>query len=680
MESKTTNNSKKFKLSAFLIILAALLLVPVLYSSVYLTSIWDVYNKLDNVPVAFVNLDKPVVKDGKEYSAGKEIEKNLKDNKKFKWCFVSQNEAMNGINNSKYYAVIEVPEDFSQKISDAAKGKFENPQIIYIGNRGKNYVFSMISSRAADSLKFEVSSTIQKEASKVLIDSLKEVKVSLKDAGNGAGKLQNGTQKLLAGSNKLSSGLNTATSGSKQLAAGLKTLTTGEAQVVDGTSKLVDGLKAYKDGSTKANGQVSQLVKGASDLNNATGLISQGAAQLDASTGLMANAVNAADAYLNNPNLSDSQKVAAAKQYLDALSKQPAGPNGETKLALAVGATHQLAGSLDQLKTGSQKVSDGVGALAAGLDKAAAGQDQLINGAEKLQTGSSAILAGMNTVTDKTMSLSEGLSALSSGSSSLTTGLKTADDGAITLATGLNDGYKKLDDNLKYSSEDMSQFISKPVTVKDESINDVKCYGVGLAPYFISMSLWLGAMFVSILFMVGKFVNIFNRKSMQTYIGKYAIGCILVALQAITLSFTIVSGLGVTPVNIPAFYLINILMSITFFSVMYGSSNGLGAVSAAFMFLMLVLQIAASGGTFPIESAPAFYRTISNYLPMTYGINALRLTISGINQTVLNHDISVMLIFIGVSLLGGLILGKIFKHEERGKQVMETAKSAFTEA
>jgi len=758
MKFKKTKDKKKTLMVIFSIVIIAIIFVPMMYSSIYLGSIWDVYGKLDNVPVAFVNLDKSVTKDGKEYAIGKELENNLKDNKKVGWKFVSYEDAMAGLKGTEYYALIEIPEDFSQKIADAQDGNFKNPEIIYTANQGRNFVFSQVSARVAGSIKSEVNSSIQKEVSKALVDSLYEVKVSLKSAGDGARqlqsgtqqlldgskdlaagiesaamgssqlesglikaadsteKLQDGTQKLLDGSSNLSSGLNSAAIGSQQLLVGIKSITGGQNQIVNGSSTLVDGLKSLKSSLTQPNAEVSLLVKGASDLHTNTGTIALGAAQLDASVSSVKDAVDAADSYLHDSNLSDSEKLNTAMSILDQLSRKSVGPHGETQLTILVNSTDKLAGSLQNLKAGTQQISGGVSKLATGLSvsqsKASAGLDMLISGAEGIQGGSSNILSGLNTVTSKTGDLanglsqlstgaislsdgikavnegnislkeglktgaestgklSEGLKTLSQGSISLKDGLQGANDGAIKLRDGLNTGYDKMNTDLKFNAENMSQFVSEPVTLKDNSINSIAYYGEGLAPYFISISLWLGAMFISLAFSIAKSLSIFKNKFMNSFIGQFTAGSVLVSLQAFILSFIAIKALGINPVSVPQFYLTNILFSLTFFSVIYGVSYAIGLLGGAVMFIVLLLQLSSSGGTFPIETAPAFYGIINKVLPMTYSVDSLRMTISGINQSLLNHNMLVMVLFIVVFLCGGYVIGTLLNHMKAKKQII----------
>ena len=180
-------------------------------------------------------------------------------------------------------------------------------------------------------------------------------------------------------------------------------------------------------------------------------------------------------------------------------------------------------------------------------------------------------------------------------------------------------------------------------------------------------------MFMSLIFSIAKFLNLFKRKLMNSFIGKFMAGAGLVTLQALILSFTVIKGLGINPVSVPKFYLTNVFLAITFFSVIYGVTYAIGIIGAAVMFIVLILQLASSGGTFPIETAPVFYRVINTIIPMTYSVNILRMTISGINQSLLNHNMLVMLIFIVVFLCGGFLIRTTINHVKNKTHITNNA-------
>lgn len=761
MKIKKDKDNRKLMLTIITVLIIAVSLVPMLYCTIYLGSVWDVYGKINTIPVAFVNRDKAVTKDGKEYAIGRELMKNLKDNNKVAWKFVDHDQAMKGVEGTDYYAVIEIPEDFSQKIADAQDGKFNEPEMIYIGNKGRNFVFSQVSLKVGESIKTEISSSIQKEVSKALVDSLYDVKVSVKDAGEGLGNLQYGIQRLASGSEDLSSGIASAADGSAQLKAGLVNASNGASAIQSGTQKLIDGSNSLAagigstvDGSSKLKKGLSRLYDGQSKIIGGTeGLIgglntlkadltapnddlprlaagakslSDGIANLkDSAKDLTYNnvkaladgaaqtgaAISTANSQVDqalladikvNMNASDQEKLAVIIGVIQQLNNKDISTNMGGSLSAMADSVKPLPDTLEALNSGAGNVSEGIKSLIKGLSdsqaQAASGVDDLITGVNSIKNGSINSQAGLKTIaektdelaaglqqvndgavylssglkeansgaenlkeglstaTAKTGTLSDGLNKLNGGAISLNEGLISANEGAIKLKNGLESGYDKINNNLKFNSDNMSQFVSEPVTTKDNSINDVKYYGMGLAPYFISLSLWLGAMLLTAIFTIAKTKKIFKSKFMSSFIGRYTAGAGIVTGQALLVSFTFIKVLGAAPVSISGFYANNILAAITFFSIMYGAAHVLGILSSPIMFIVMLLQLASSGGTFPIETAPAFYRVVNKVIPMTYSVNTLRMTLSGINSSVLNHNILIMLCFILIFMCGGAIL------------------------
>lgn len=780
---KKVKNPKKAAKAVLILAMAGILLVPMLYSEVYLGAIWDAYGEIRNVPVAFVNSDEPCTKDGRQYYLGADLENNLKDNDKVDWNFVDRKTAMAGLEGTEYYAVIEVPADFSEKIANAKDGNLSIPELVYTSNKGRNFIFSQISEKMANSLKAEVSSSIQKEVSKALVDSLYDVKVSIKDAGDGARSLASGEQKLLDGSLELqdgtkkaangseelgsglskaaassaqlqdgasqlfqgsgaiSAGIASAADGSQQLQTGLSSIAAGESGISDGSAALADGLAALKAGITQQNSQLPLLVSGASDLDkNAAGL-AQGAEQLDSSlsTGLnsladgvrkASDAIGQSSAVLSsevenirNSDMSqeDKDRLIAAISAVDKVDKSDMSSSIEVPLREAAGSARPLADNLKLLSQGASKISAGTGQLASAIQesqsRAAAGIDQLIIGAKAIQAGSGSLLEGINTAAgktgeltaglgklgsastavtdglgtvsqgsealrsglstaaDKTGELTSGLQTLNSGTKALSSGLKAAADGAEKLRDGLVSGYTKLSGNLSFSSQGMSNYISDPVSLKVTNLNDVKYYGEGFAPYFASLSLWIGTMLMSLAFSIGKKFKLFRSRFMNSFAGAYAAGAALAVIQAAILSAALLLGLGIKPVSLHGFIAGNIFTAVVFFSIMYGVSNAIGIFGAPVMFIVLLLQLASSGGTFPIETAPLFYKVVNHLIPMTYSVNLLRAVISGANSSLLGKDAAIMAIFMAAAMGGGIIIRTAINAAKRkgGKRKMRAA-------
>ncbi|QAA31788.1 YhgE/Pip domain-containing protein [Clostridium manihotivorum] len=672
MSEKVNKDRRKTLFKIIVISIVAIIFVPILYSGIYLYAFWDPYGRFYDVPVAFVNLDKKVIKEGKEYNVGKDIEDNLRKNNKVGWRFVSYDEAKKGVSGTKYYALILIPEDFSKNISEAASGNLVKPTVLYEANKGKNFVFAQVSERAAESIKSEVASSIQEQTTKSLAGSLYNVKDSLSEANKGASSLVDGTVKLLNGSNQLDTGLAKAATGAKQLQSGLEKAYTGEAQLTTGVDSLLSGLNKFKGGLTQNSEGINQLVGGAKALSDGMAAVASGTSKANLSQGLTtaADSIAQIKGALNQvasilATSSDPQSIGTAQTILNGLVNTINTKKLEENLRTAAGSASSLTNNLNQLSTAASKVSAGTNTVASTLSttqsNALSGVNQLIDGANKLKGGSQELSNGLNTAVKKTGELASGLATLNNGTKDLSNGLNSLSDGTVKLRDGLNSGYNTMNNSLKFGIEDISSFVTNPLTLSDVSINTVNYYGEGLAPYFISLSLWLGAMLMNLILSLTKLSKVVQNKYIKTYLGTFIAGSVLVMLQAVILSSVLIAALGLQPTNQFVFYLENMFISVVFFSIMYGVSYAIGVVGTPILFVLFILQLASSGGTFPIETAPGFFRVLSPFFPMTYTVEGLRMIISGINSIRLTQISFFLLTFMLIFLISGFVVNRTFK-------------------
>ena len=762
-KSLIKDKNKMIKM-ALIISTVLILFIPMLYSTIYLGAFWDPYERLDSVPIAIVNLDKRVEKDGKIYDVGDKLTENLKENKKMDWKFVTSKKAEQGLKGSSYYATITIPKDFSKTISEVNDGVNYDAKIVYSANKGKNFIFSQLSQKAAENIKFEISSNIQQEISQTLIDNMYSIKDSLKQAEQGTEELTEGSQKLSEGSEKLakgttaahdgsvklesglksasegsksldnginqlktgggklSKGAQDAREGSKKLYSGLNDLSAGERKVANGSGELVKGLETLKSSLGTPNENIAKLAEGAATVSDYNTKLAKGTEELSNTLNLKLNAAadnlkavgegidgisNGLQSEIQNiensdMNAEDKEKLKMMIGSLGKVNEQMKGANVEGSLREASKAALPLKDGMNKLSVESKKVSNGVSQMAQGLNetqqKAKVGVDKLLGGAKEIKNGSEKLLQGLDTASSKTgelsnglgslydgtVSLNDGLSSAEVGTSSLEKGLSTAysktgqlsqglgtldtgantlkegivtlDKGNIKLRDGLKEGYQELDEKLKFNSHDMANFMANPVTIEDQSINSVNHYGEGLAPYFVSLSLWLGAMFINLILSIAKKLNKGKNQKNYGFLKSFAVGAVLVISQSVILSISLVLILKLTAVSMIGFFLCNMFISLVFFSLMYGVSYGVGIIGTPIMFVFFLVQISSAGGTFPVETAPVFYRAVSHVIPMTYSVGALRMVISGINQSVLNYNLSILTIFIIASLLVGFAL------------------------
>ncbi|HDR6243256.1 TPA: YhgE/Pip domain-containing protein [Bacillus cereus] len=366
------------KSKKILIPIIAVLFVPILYAGMFLWAFWDPYKQLDDLPVAVVNLDKGAVFDGKPIEVGKGLVDNLKDNKSFKWEFVSEKEAKKGMEGRKYYMLVRIPDDFSSNATTLLKDNPKPLNLEYIPNESLNFLSSQIGGTAIEKIKTEVSSTLTKTYAEKMFDSIKDVSKGLADGAEGASKLHDGSSELHDGSSKVTDGLHTLQGksgeiqtgvgklfdGSGKVTAGLNTLNskTGEMQI--GIGKLVDGSGKVTNGLNTLNSKTSEMQAGIGKLVDGSGKVTDGLNTLNSKTGEMQKGIG---------ELHDgSEKVTGGLNKL--VSKSGELKTGTTDLSNGM---EQLVGGQNQLEVASQKIEKGLQDLNSKVKSSAAGLEEI---------------------------------------------------------------------------------------------------------------------------------------------------------------------------------------------------------------------------------------------------------------------------------------------------------------
>lgn len=788
--------SSIFKNRFIRVSVVAIIIVPLLYSLLYLAAFWDPYARLSELPVAFVNLDKGGTKDGKAVNYGKDIIDNLKDNKEVQWNFVTIDEAKKGLEKDEYYSIFIIPEDFSTKVMSAKDGKPQQPNIIYSANEKKNFLAAQIGGRVEDKIKAEIVKNIGEEYTKVTFDNLYELKDGMRKAADGSKELSDGINTLNGKVPEMSDGVNKLYDGSSKLKDGLSELNTNSPQLSDGVGKLYDGSLQLKEGLDSLNKNtpsmeagVSQLYKGSSDLaqginttavdgngkplgllnglkalqqglvgaktgvdqlgnsltalNTAVNVGSQTSPSLVQGVTGINNGVNSLSSALstfNNvvnhgaiptPNGMTPEQIIAAlsTQYnaapndtvkaqilaqmisvlnlsvnVDQSATQPSlktamnsltnsitvdtadktslktavaglnaavntGYNGSPSLKAGMGAAVSAS---DGLVDGATKLGQGAIQLKDGLNSLNSNMPALASGTKQLKDGSVALNGGLSELKGKMPELVSGVNQLSEGSIQLNDGLKQLNDkmpelkdgaqklkdGSIELADKLNEGANKLDENLINTSDDMAKFVSNPIEMNNEAVNAVKDYGTGFTPYFIPLSLWVGA--IMMFFVISaKVEDSMNAGPISTVFGKYLSYGFIGMLQAVLVS-AVVLTLGLRPQNLPLYFLFNILMSLAFIAIIQCLIFILGDAGRLLAIVLLILQLTSCAGTFPLELVPNFFKVLNPFMPFTYCVSALREIISGNNLALIGHDMFVL----SATLVVFLVISMILK--ERG--------------
>lgn len=612
------------------IIIIAVIIIPVLYSFFYLKAFWDPYGNLHDMNIAIVNLDEG----DNDENLGTELVNKLKDKDTMTITVLNNSdEAQEGLVNQDYYATITIPKNFTKDLNNAENSDRKVTTISYSPNQKNNYLASQIINKVVTTVETELRSEVSKKVVGKLSDKLEEVPDKMGEISDGANQLQDGTsqlqsglQELNKGTNNLStnyekfdSGVDSAYAGSEKLANGLNSLNSGADEIYSGTSQLAEKTNTLNAGVSSYVKGVNQLV---SSVNSTSTQIQKVGEDL----------VNYQQTH--NPDaLNDAAKRLQGMQSSSAGSAQLLGTLQSKGTELEQG--------VNLLNTKVQTLNSGMFTLKQGISSAKTGNEELQKGLKKLSTNSKTI--------------KEGTKQLSNGSSQALNGSQTLLDGTNTFKNEINNGIENTQEELK-NLNGLDEYTSEPVEVDEQDYAQVDSYGVGFAPYFMSISLWVGALIMLIIFYYDpddRF-KLLGRNAQNKYLRAGLYFVISVA-QGIALGFILKAGLGFGVTNIWLYYGTCILTSIVFFSILQFLVIKLGDVGKFLGILLLVLQLAASGGTFPIETVPKFFQSIYKFMPMNYTIRLIKESLIKVDNGMIAKNacilVGIFIVFMAITLI-----------------------------
>ena len=504
------------------LLIVAIIILPSLYALINVEACWDPYSKTDEVDFAIANLDNGTSFQGLQLNIGNELVKELKNNSKFDWKFVTEDELREGVNKGDYYAGIVIPKNLSENIVSITGDNPKQAKLEYVVNIKANPVASRLTDAGANAIYTSLNAKIVE-----LIDLAAYGKL---------GELQEGLA-----------------SGASQLGGGAVLLQSGASQVAAGAGQVAAGEKIIKNGSAAVKQGSSQIKQGAKNVSQGANKVQQGSEELQGAV---------------DPSL---MPEGAIKEYA---KNSAALANGSSELAKG---SNYLAGNSSLLADGSSQLADGSLAMAEGSLSLAAGAELLGNSAaQALFAASGALAASAN---------------------------------SLASVTGINE-------------TQLGDYLFSPIKLDRHEIYPVPDYGSSVSPFYIVLSMWVGALITCVLIEPKSSAGT-PYSPFEMYTGKLLIYIILSILQAcVTLIGAII--LGVYVANYPLFIFSAILVSVVFMILIYSIISAIGTVGKGVAVILLVFQISGTGGIYPIEIMPKLFQALHPYLPMTYGISLVR--------------------------------------------------------
>ena len=673
---------KLFSNRILLVVTAAVIIIPAIYTTLFLGSMWDPYGNVGKLPVAVVNHDRPAVLDGRTLHIGKDLAEELKGNDSLDFCFPSEEDAEKGLETGRYYMVITIPEDFSENAAALTAPSPEKMVLQFKTNPGTNYIASKMGETAMKELKNSIREEVTRSYAQVMIDKAAE-------AADGVAQAVDGIQNLDTGASSLAGGIAEAGEGGEKLASG--TAAADESMV-----SLSKGLSVLEEKTSGLPAAASALDEGAGALTDGAQSISQGLDTLSTGVSDLQEGADALSAGLNavtgEGGAQSAQLRSGAAALRDALgaiiSTMPAGDNsagnssaadsGSGDTADTPGNLSDLTAELSALQQQAAALSQGIDAYTAGADTAADAGLQLAAGVTQLQAGVDSLRSGMSDLNSGIISLRSGTSSLAESAPALTEGITQAAGGAEQIqqqgtlalrlgAADLDNGLGQLgegaadlkngtsllaseaarisseteifSDGSREQREEIVDMFAAPLEIEEEQVTYVADNGHAMAPYMMSVGLWVGCIAFCLMYPLtscpGK-----PGFGVKWWLSKASVLVVTAVLQAAVMLGALAFFDGFEPERAALTALTACTASVAFMSVMYFFTSLLGRVGSFLMLVFMVVQLAGSAGTYPLEISGSFVPYLHKWVPFTYTVTAFRSTISG------GEDISGCLFFL----------------------------------
>lgn len=275
-----------------MLVIVVLFFVPSIYAVTFLSSLWDPYGQVKNLPVAIINKDKSVTYEGQKLAVGDDLEKELRKSKDMDFHFPSEKEAKAGLKDGKYYTVITIPSDFSKDATTLLDKDPKQMKLDYETSSGHSFIAGKLSESGAKEISQQISKQVTKTYAKTIFAEMKKVGKGMNTAADANKQLADGTTQIKSGSDQLTSGLQTLSASTLQFNDGAQTLTQGLSQYVDGVAQADAGSQRLTAGLGQLNGQVPALVSGVGQLSNGSNQVTAGLGQLNSQVPALASGVN----------------------------------------------------------------------------------------------------------------------------------------------------------------------------------------------------------------------------------------------------------------------------------------------------------------------------------------------------------------------------------------------------
>ncbi len=676
------------------VVIMGLCVIPCLYAWFNILSNWDPYGEssTSNLKVAVVSEDEGVKVAGISVNIGSSVVEALQENKVMGWVFTeTSDEAVDGVYSGEYYAALVIPDDFTTEMISFLGGQIEHPDIIYYENEKKNAIAPKITSKAKTSVQEQVNASFVSTLAEAMMQVGDAVAGTDVDGGSLADTI---TERLNGVSDDLKSYINILNSfasilnSAKSIVSTSQVMLPGLDSMVSTGQDTVNSMESLILAGNATTDTVTQMVTYSFDLvqnslNNVSMVVQNDLEKLAKYEDAAGNGLNAAvsvvpyleklfnDSVSSWEGTTDDETRQQIQGVRDRLKMIELELNGLAENGVAT--ADDINALRSQITTEIENCKTALDTLKHNFEYSVKPQlDSTMNAMQNSMIATTSILNGINAdFGDVEKVLVKYEDTLSKGGVDLSDSLAMAQqlyNGLTQIITDFttlrqDEQYKQLMEILETDPQQLGNFISSPVNLDTVGIYEIENYGSAMAPFYTILALWVGALIlVAIIHVkVEPEEGITDIKPYQAYFGRYILFFLIGQTQTL---ITVLGDLFYVRIqchNPFLFWLAGAVSSFVFTLFIYSLTVAFGNVGEALAIVVMVIQVAGAGGTFPIETLPQVYQSLYKYLPFPYGMNAMRETIGGIYQ--MNYWIYVgkLAIYLVVSLVIGLLIAIPFR-------------------
>lgn len=677
-----------------IVIIMGLSIIPALYAWFNIMSNWDPYgtSATSQMKVAVCSQDSGVEIGSLSLNVGDEVITGLKENTTIGWVFTaSKDEALEGVNSGDYYAALIVPESFTTDFISFLGGDPKNPTIAYYENSKKNAIATKITGKAKTAVQEQVNQKVISTLTEVLTES---GKILAENDENGVDIVASTADQL----DELDSSLQTYVN----ILNTLSLVTASASDLAESAQSLLINTQGIFDSSQDSvSNMQSSVLSGAQTADTVSSLIGISLDSVEQDLTLLSDQMDTltvGDSFDSIRNQVDTAKTMSKStisvlkdifgetdQYVSAVDKSFKQLN--TDLTAFKKDANVTAQSLKHLKrtikadikdcknsirkirnTYQYQVQPDVSRSVLRMEQALIQTGKMLNNIESsfgtIDRALESYQTTLDSGTDDITATKDYIVSLQSDIRKLSKSLR---------ALSGDEQYNEMMDLLKNDPTLMASFMASPVSMETKAVYPIETYGSAMAPFYTVLAIWVGALILVALIHV-KVAPVENLKvrPWQAYFGRYITFFLIGQAQT---AITVLGDLFYVDIQCPhpfLFWLASAASSFVFTLLIYSLTVAMGNVGEAVAVIVMVIQVAGAGGTFPIEVLPEVYQMIYKFLPFTYCMNALRECVGGVYKNDYWMDLRALGIYILISLFIGLVvavpLRRLNKVIERSKE------------